>query len=322
METKVCSQCQTEKPLSEFYKKKASKDGHRPECIECYLKHRNKEKARELYLNLTDEQKLRRLTYAKEQRLKLRLLKPPKPVKPPKPTKEEKRKQYSEAFLIKANQKHNGKYDYSLVNYQKRDVKIKIICPIHGVFEQRPGDHLRYGCGECGGTKQLTTENFIEKAKKIHGNKYDYSLVEYQKAKVKVKVICPIHGIFEIDPNNHLFKKGCRQCGLNTGVWSFSQWEEKGLKSTSFDSFKLYIIECWNDDERFYKIGKTFKTVNDRFKGNSFMPYNYKVLKVIEGDAKYISELEVELKNKNNKHPYQPKLKFNGWYECYVNVTY
>jgi len=133
METKVCSRCQTEKPLSEFYKKKASKDGYRPECIECKKKYINKEKAKTLYLNLTDEQKLRRMMYAKEQRLKLRLLKPPKPVKPPKPskpTKEEKRKQYSEAFLVKANQKHNGKYDYSLVNYQKNNVKIKIDCKI------------------------------------------------------------------------------------------------------------------------------------------------------------------------------------------------
>ena len=60
--------------------------------------------------------------------------------------------------------------------------------------------------------KKLTTEEFIEKAKQIHGDKYDYSLTEYKSNKKKVKIICPIHGVFEQRPLNHLQGCGCIKC--------------------------------------------------------------------------------------------------------------
>ena len=60
--------------------------------------------------------------------------------------------------------------------------------------------------------KKLTKEQFIEKARKIHGDKYDYSLVEYKTNKGKIKIICPDHGIFEQRVNNHLQKTGCPFC--------------------------------------------------------------------------------------------------------------
>lgn len=56
------------------------------------------------------------------------------------------------------------------------------------------------------------TYSFIEKAKLIHENKYDYSLVIYKRCDIKVKIICPIHGIFEQIPHNHLNKKSCPYC--------------------------------------------------------------------------------------------------------------
>lgn len=61
--------------------------------------------------------------------------------------------------------------------------------------------------------KRLTTEEFIERAKAIHGNKYDYSLVEYISNKKEVKIICPIHGVFKLRPNGHLCNRGCQICG-------------------------------------------------------------------------------------------------------------
>jgi len=220
-------------------------------------------------------------------------------------------------FLKNAKNKHGELYDYSLVEYINNNTKIKIICPIHGVFEQRPNDHLNYGCCECGGTKKLTTESFILKAKNIHNLKYNYDLVEYVNARTKIKITCPIHGVFEQKPNNHLLGKGCKKCGIDYGVWSYSIWEEKGLNSNKFDSFKLYVLECWDENEKFFKIGKTFRTIDLRFKGEKYMPYNYKIIKVIEGDSKYISELEQEYKNKFKQKKYLPKKEFNGRYECY-----
>jgi very-short-patch-repair endonuclease len=122
-----------------------------------------------------------------------------------------------EKFLQKVYTKHSNKYDYSLVEYVNSTTKIKIICPIHGIFEQSPGNHTRgQGCPRCAGVKGNTKEDFVKKANIIHSNKYDYSLVEYINNKTKVKIICPEHGIFETRPDNHTNKpSGCPKCANN-----------------------------------------------------------------------------------------------------------
>jgi hypothetical protein len=138
------------------------------------------------------------------------------------------RKLTTEEFIKRSKKKHGNKYDYSLVEFKGIYKKVKIICPIHGIFEQIPKSHMKYECYECGhlkiSTKKYsTTEEFIQKANEIHKHKYDYSLVNYKDAKTKVKIICPIHGIFEQIPCNHIHKtnkSGCMICGgrkmLNT----------------------------------------------------------------------------------------------------------
>jgi len=119
----------------------------------------------------------------------------------------------TEQFIIDVKKVHRDKYDYSLVNYINSELKVKIICPIHGIFEQIPNNHLRgHICTECSGKKKSTTIKFIKKSIIIHNNKYDYSLVNYTSANKKVKIICPIHGIFEQIPSSHLLGKGCKKC--------------------------------------------------------------------------------------------------------------
>jgi len=116
-------------------------------------------------------------------------------------------------FIEKCTQKHNGKYDYSGVNFVHLDDFVKIICPYHGEFWQRAKVHYRgYGCPICGGSKRLTNEEFIEKAKLVHEDKYDYSKVQYVNTATKVCIICPEHGEFWQTPNNHLFGAGCPTC--------------------------------------------------------------------------------------------------------------
>lgn len=116
-------------------------------------------------------------------------------------------------FIEKSNIKHNNKFDYSLVEYVNSRTKVKIICPIHGIFEQTPDAHSRNGCYLCNKYKKLDKLLFIEKAKEIHSDKYDYSLVEYVNNRTKVKIICPIHGEFEQTPLNHInHKNGCKFC--------------------------------------------------------------------------------------------------------------
>ena len=124
-------------------------------------------------------------------------------------------------FIEKSKKLHGNKYDYSLVEFDNITSYIKIICPIHGVFEQKVRNHLKgYGCLKCGGTEKLSNEIFIEKSKEIHGDKYDYSLVQYVNINSKVNIICHIHGIFSQTPNGHVNGKGCLMCSgknkLNT----------------------------------------------------------------------------------------------------------
>jgi hypothetical protein len=102
------------------------------------------------------------------------------------------------------------KYDYSKVKFEHVNKHVCIICPEHGEFWQKPGIHLRgYGCPICGGSKRLTNEEFIEKARLVHEDKYDYSKVNYINTSTKVCIICPEHGEFWQTPNSHLFGAGC-----------------------------------------------------------------------------------------------------------------
>ena len=136
-----------------------------------------------------------------------------------------KRQKSKEQFVKEANLIHNNKYNYSLADYINTNTKVKIICPFHGIFEQKPSSHLMSrGCPFCANEnksknnwKKIDTEEFIKRAKLIHGNKYDYSLVNYIDSKSPVKIICPFHGIFEQKPNNHLNKHNCPKCKSSKG---------------------------------------------------------------------------------------------------------
>ena len=116
----------------------------------------------------------------------------------------------SDDFIQKSNLIHNYFYDYSLVDYKNNKTNINLICPIHGIFNQRPSEHLNgKGCKLCGNiktSKKLKSNlgSFIAKAKLIHNDKFDYSDINYINNKTKIKIICPIHGEFEQTPNNHL----------------------------------------------------------------------------------------------------------------------
>ena len=119
-----------------------------------------------------------------------------------------------EQFIQRAKEIHGNKYDYSKADYINMSTKVKIICPIHGSFFQTPSLHLRpRGCPLCAKTKKLNIEKFIYQSQKIHGNRYDYSKVNYINNKTPVEIICPIHGSFFKRPDMHIFQKqGCPLC--------------------------------------------------------------------------------------------------------------
>jgi hypothetical protein len=122
-------------------------------------------------------------------------------------------------FIDKAKKVHGEKYDYSKVEYTNSKTKVMIICPKHGEFPQIPNIHLmRHGCPLCGTiTKTSNTKEFIDKAKKVHGKKYDYSKVKYINAGIQITIICPKHGEFPQTPTVHLMGHGCPSCNESKG---------------------------------------------------------------------------------------------------------
>jgi hypothetical protein len=165
----------------------------------------------------------------------------------------EKRRLTHEDFVARAKAIHHDRYDYSRVQYLNNSTNVTIICPDHGPFLQRPDNHLLgKGCIDCSGKKRLTTEAFIERARTIHGDHYDYSQVEYLDSGTPVWIICPEHGPFGQTPDNHYAGKGCGSCA-----------------SFGFDpnarGILYYIAVTTDDGDTRYKIGVTNRTVEERF---------------------------------------------------------
>lgn len=126
------------------------------------------------------------------------------------------KKMTTEEWIEKAKRVHGDKYDYSESVYVNGYTKVRILCHHHGPFEQLPRDHLKgCGCRECSGKKRWTAKSFIQKSKETHGQKYDYSKVEYKNVDTKVCIICPVegHGEFYQRPKNHMKGEGCPSCG-------------------------------------------------------------------------------------------------------------
>lgn len=121
-------------------------------------------------------------------------------------------------FIERAKTKHGNRFDYSKFKYINTETKSIIICPEHKEFEQTPYGHLNSnGCPMCAG-KNKTNEIFIKEAELIHGNKYNYSLVDYIKSDKEIIIICSIHGIFNQIPNTHLQGTGCTLCSPNKRI--------------------------------------------------------------------------------------------------------
>jgi hypothetical protein len=125
----------------------------------------------------------------------------------------------TEQFIQKAQVVHGDEYDYQNTVYTSRHKKVKITCRHHGVFEQLAGNHLNgSGCQKCYGKNIAhTNESFIEKAKEVHGDEYEYSLVDYTGNHNKVKIICQKHGMFEQQAGHHMRGHGCPYCGYGKG---------------------------------------------------------------------------------------------------------
>jgi len=118
-----------------------------------------------------------------------------------------------EEYISRCKAKHGNRYDYSETVYTGSLNKLTIICREHGVFEQKACKHVEgSGCQVCGGGKIPTTEEWILKAKGVHGDKYGYSKTVYTKDKQKLTITCPAHGDFSQAAGTHTKGSGCVKC--------------------------------------------------------------------------------------------------------------
>lgn len=206
-------------------------------------------------------------------------------------------------------------YDYSKFIYGGARTKGIIICRIHGEFLQDPNMHLsgRCGCPKCAneaisGRVRGNTEDFINKAILKYGEeKYNFDKTIYKTATENVTITCVKHGDFEQTPNRFLTGQICKKCSYKENTTNYHLLREKRNNSI------LYIIECFNDQERFIKIGVTTKNVRNRFSDKSEMPYEYTILR----ESKYANtqaaySLETELLKFTKTAMYYPELNFSG----------
>lgn len=222
---------------------------------------------------------------------------------------------------------HGDKYDYSLVEYNGTTKKVKIICPHHGIFEQTPNSHKNGdGCRECALLKKgemfaLTTQDFIKKANIFHNNFYTYSKTIYGKNNNDgVIITCPIHGDFLQTPRLHLSKSGCPSCGSEKKyVFTFNSFKKSCIKNNNGLGI-FYILRCFNNNEEFYKVGITSRSIEDRYSSSKEMPYSYKIVQEIKNTPENIWKIEHIIKRfiTINKIKYEPEIYFPGCKEeCY-----
>ena len=165
-----------------------------------------------------------------------------------------KKAKTGEEVVKQAKEIHGDKYDYSLIDFEKKylaEEKIKIVCPTHGVFEQTIHRHIgqKQGCPKCAKKYKPTTEEFIKKAKEVHDDKYDYSLVDYKNTNIKIKIICPKHGVFEQEPRIHLKKHGCPKCRESAGEKRIRHW----LAKNGYEEGKDYFVQFKFEDCKYKK---------------------------------------------------------------------
>jgi hypothetical protein len=123
-------------------------------------------------------------------------------------------------FKKRSHKKYRSKYNYSEAEpfFENASSKIPIICPIHGKFFQEARKHYEGNeCIKCGYirvSKSLASnkKEFILRAKKIHGNKYNYKLIKYKNKKTSICIVCSKHGKFWQIPETHLRGCGCKKC--------------------------------------------------------------------------------------------------------------
>ncbi len=162
----------------------------------------------------------------------------------------------SEEFISEVKKFHGDRFDCSKVRYKNSRTPVILTCKLHGDFTVLPKTATggKCPCLKCMGRVCKDTESFIRKSRNIHGNIYDYSLVNYITAKTPVKIVCKKHGIFEQTPDTHT-RSGCPKCNC----FRTSLIEREWFKSLNLPNLK-YNFHIKVGNKSFYVDGFDVKT--------------------------------------------------------------
>ena len=158
-----------------------------------------------------------------------------------------------------------------------------------------------------------TTQEVIKEFKDIHGDLYDYSLVEYKTDKTKVKIICKEHGMFEQEPRGHKIGQGCPKC--------------KYINTYRGKPTYLYYISISDGLKTQYKIGVCLKkkskniqvAINKRY-SSEIKTLDIKILKselFDDGENAYLMEQKIIMSNKNILIDYSDMMLESGYTETF-----
>lgn len=228
-----------------------------------------------------------------------------------------------ESFREKVSELHPSLLFVKTI-YVNPTTKVLYYCPIHGEKGTYPYNLLKgCGCKQCKSSEpKISKDEWLKRFSECGCVNTIYaSIPETFNAEEHITFRCNIHGEFKQTPLHHL-KSCCPKCGKEKSGWTVNLWQKAGESSKSFDSFKVYIIRCWNEDEEFYKIGKTFKTVERRFNSKVAMPYRYELIECfVFNNSKNASKIERLLQKNSKDFRYIPKILFGGYRECFSNVV-
>lgn len=223
----------------------------------------------------------------------------------------------TEEFIRKANIKHNSMYTYGNSDCVNGKSMVQIICSIHGDFTQRVSDHLNgHGCQICAGTNKVTTEEFITRAKNVHGDLYEYNNSDIIGMGKKITITCPIHGDFDQRAADHLNGCACPKCSLEfKGIYNETYFKNNPDKKILPAIF--YVVDSHINDIKFCKIGVTIETVKQRFSGKCAIDDKIEVKTKLYDAWLLEHTILKQLKAARWRYKNLRSINFHGWTECF-----
>ena len=224
------------------------------------------------------------------------------------------RRSTTEEFIAKSRKVHGEKYNYSVTDYKTSLHYVKIICPVHGIWEQLPKYHLKHGCLQCYENQRLlyikeraySFDEFLSKARGVHSDKFEYIKDSFVMSSSKMDIVCKIHGKFRQTGTSHLTGQGCpscRKCGYCPTKPGF-----------------LYVLVC----ENVTKVGITNLSALERARSvSSSAKKKFEVVTYIKfSDGKVADSIETELLRYLRKHYTKTSESHEGHSECFDDVDY